>query len=879
MFYITKKSQVASVAVMNGSKILMGKRKDTGKWTLPGGHHEDGESKHDAAKRELHEESGISVDKKDLKHIGSDSVDTKDGKKRIHAFVVNHNGDKPTSKNDPDKEVDKWKWIETKSGIPKMIKENLHSPKNVVLQKIGLLKSIGRDLVPGGLADKKKIKNFDPKQLAAGKKIEMEHTKNPKIAEEIATDHLTEDPKYYIKLKKIEKSFYITDLLKAGGHKYLRKYMRNGEWIYVYHEGEQHGRQIPKEAIEHLRALAEHHRDPHAKALMDTLQAHDEDKLRDLRNDADNGDDAAHRHLAHLGIDRKAEKAEEGLISDRDPIDQHLGDAKEGARMAIGSAVSKMFDHLRNHTSSPYHTKLVEAGITENSIMSGVMEKDSVRGMLEALHEQLKKVDQAHAGLPQSQNSEARDAGGYGNMVYQKAVKNLEGFTNTEGKNLLPEGYHKVHKRGQELHGVREHEARVERERQERAERERREAAEREERERRELAEIRGSMAHHMSSLLDGRMSTEKIKDLHKTLKNIFGKDMRKEDWPYNFEGHTTKITSISGSGNHVRMDMQVYDASGNPIMAGWTREWFKGDDGRPSINNSYMAIKPEARGGSRIGSQINESQRRLMRSMPQGGTVHVHANIDVGGYNWANQGFSWNSNSSANSFRMRFKNFMAEKGYNLTDSELSLFKDPVHFAAFDDGKKYIYESRTPCQLSELQKSTRSLTGIAGEFPLKDEEIRNGKTMRMAVHLGKLFMLKSDWWGTWDSAKDTDAARFAEAYVQLRDRASKHLSSEYKDVVARVKEGRAGLTREDVAAQNQRPITPRASIPGLNSHVARYVDYWKRGGRPNITMSPRRMRTVMAWNDEHLQNFIDHAPITAAAKRTLRDHLRNRSRS
>lgn len=60
------------------------------------------------------------------------------------------------------------------------------------------------DLIPGGLADKSKPSDFDPKQLAMGIRVELEHTKNLKIAREIAMDHLKEDPRYYTKLKKIE---------------------------------------------------------------------------------------------------------------------------------------------------------------------------------------------------------------------------------------------------------------------------------------------------------------------------------------------------------------------------------------------------------------------------------------------------------------------------------------------------------------------------------------------------------------------------------------------------------------------------------------------------------------------------------------------------
>lgn len=37
------------------------------------------------------------------------------------------------------------------------------------------------------------------KELRIGRKIEMEHTKNPLVAKKIACDHLREFPKYYTK--------------------------------------------------------------------------------------------------------------------------------------------------------------------------------------------------------------------------------------------------------------------------------------------------------------------------------------------------------------------------------------------------------------------------------------------------------------------------------------------------------------------------------------------------------------------------------------------------------------------------------------------------------------------------------------------------------
>lgn len=84
-----------------------------------------------------------------------------------------------------------------------------------------LINKLKEDKIEGGLSDKKTFedlvlknqkrgKNIDQLekelkiQLNKGIKVELEHTKDKKIAKEIAMDHLWEDPSYYSKLKKIE---------------------------------------------------------------------------------------------------------------------------------------------------------------------------------------------------------------------------------------------------------------------------------------------------------------------------------------------------------------------------------------------------------------------------------------------------------------------------------------------------------------------------------------------------------------------------------------------------------------------------------------------------------------------------------------------------
>ena len=71
------------------------------------------------------------------------------------------------------------------------------------------------DRLKGGLADKKKPTDFDPVQLKAGIKVELEHTNDKKVALEITMDHLTEDPNYYKKLAKMEKESVIPHMAEV----------------------------------------------------------------------------------------------------------------------------------------------------------------------------------------------------------------------------------------------------------------------------------------------------------------------------------------------------------------------------------------------------------------------------------------------------------------------------------------------------------------------------------------------------------------------------------------------------------------------------------------------------------------------------------------
>jgi uncharacterized protein len=137
---VTSGNDAACVAIMTGNKILMGKRRDSGRWTLPGGHLNDGEQPTQAALREVQEETGMWLRPDHLDDMGPSTVIKPNGDAvTVNKYRILLPGPKPmTTRMDPDNEVEKWQWIDTTNGLPDIVKENLHHQPNVVLDALGL---------------------------------------------------------------------------------------------------------------------------------------------------------------------------------------------------------------------------------------------------------------------------------------------------------------------------------------------------------------------------------------------------------------------------------------------------------------------------------------------------------------------------------------------------------------------------------------------------------------------------------------------------------------------------------------------------------------------------------------------------------------------
>lgn len=116
----------------------------------------------------------------------------------------------------------------------------------------GRLRALGREelakaaeKIPGGLAHGKPDSEFDAGKLSQGAQVEREHTSDEAVAREIAKDHLTEDPNYYQKLKRME----------------AEKPMKKGELTpkkarQILHDKEVHGHPLTEKQRRYMGAVA-----------------------------------------------------------------------------------------------------------------------------------------------------------------------------------------------------------------------------------------------------------------------------------------------------------------------------------------------------------------------------------------------------------------------------------------------------------------------------------------------------------------------------------------------------------------------------------------------------------------------------------------------
>ena len=123
-----------------------------------------------------------------------------------------------------------------------------------------------------------------------------------------------------------------------------------------------------------------------------------------------------------------------------------------------------------------------------------------------------------------------------------------------------------------------------------------------------------------------------------------------KETWNGKYGGLRSKVTQIEGYKQNengqptIKVDGMIY--KGNTAVGNFTRTINPNGDDPTEIHHDFLQLEPGVQGQG----FADEFNLHAMSSYMENGITHVtvNANIDIGGYTWAKQGFEWDNEPGA---------------------------------------------------------------------------------------------------------------------------------------------------------------------------------------------------------------------------------------
>ncbi len=825
--------EVGVVAVMDGDKILMGKRQDNGKWTNPGGHLEQNENPKEGALRELKEEAGL--EHNNAKKMVTKKVTTPEGVKMvIHAYQVKYNGQKPTSKNDPDKEVKKWEWIDTKN-MPEKVLNNLHSPRNVILQKMGLVKALMNDLLKSTQSHK-----YLRKYQRGGKWYYVYHEAN---------QHARAIPEEAIKrLKELadmgdEKARHLLDSVQEYSPvklQTLRELADLGDAEAKRHLKEHHGIDRDAEKLEEAVIPAQVRNDTTTKVLND--------------------------------------------------------DEKTKLKQALFASMS-VLQGLGSHTGSQFHTSLSSigghSGIVER-IGREVQNASSIKEALTKLHAIASDMDRVQPDPSTSQNSSVREGGGYGSHTYNAFVKELE----SKGLLPEGYGTIHRRERNQATHSVPfagdlENKIREKREREERATRERiGRQAENVMAMKNYWRELSNMNAQDQVRLAEGiERFFGKDFNFNNFINNLQGhRDVQiKPSLGFARDlmsgGNSISVTfDFTNNGRQItRATRTIYKKGDGSI------HWANGCFSRPD-NDDLERFPGMAKG---LYAGVEKTLREITANYT--GDTKKNTKITIGtaansgfgnGYKgalvWAKHCFDWEggiTGSRAGSWKSTWRDHAASYCHRIGFDQETL--NAIH-AKINDCKYPEDFVRLGVKVNKEQAKTMlSRSSFDNDF----NKIFETKGY---VDLGELIMIDSgtSWsaenriWGTDERAVELNRRR-AIQYGWSNEQRSDSNSIDLRNQTPRSRTA-TSPANPSTAPPATRPSASTVSAPSgmdLSNEHHRQVQYFMNAWRPsgrntNIAMTERRLSRIRSWPRQRVEAFLRFARLSPSGKNKVREILR-----
>jgi polyhydroxyalkanoate synthesis regulator phasin len=682
-------------------------------------------------------------------------------------------------------------------------------------------------------------------------------------------DDIKEAKKQKKELKEYKKSFFIYDLIKAKPHKYLRKYRHNNKWVYIYHEGKgRQGRQIDEGALNALKKLAELG-DAKAKNLVESMQEHHPEKIRALMKLAVLGDKRAQEHIKELGLQEiKLQKQDEIQVPDQplDLIEEELaGEKRDKTLEQIKRSIDSKFNYLDSYRSSAAFQALDQAKIDKTKVFSAIKDQKSLKDMMTALHKEMRKIDKAHEGI-QIQSETARRAGGYGNLIYNDAVKNLE------SAGILPAGYSGDHKRSDsgklEMPRVDEFQKKVEEKRRKEEEALKREAA--------DLFKNQSGNMNEILSYFNANLSQADKINLMKGLDKAFGKDFNFKKFERSIQGHPDVDVKIDnfvqsliregqrpGGSSEVPFFFTFIEKNTGRQITSASRSYVRKADGAAVWKNAFFRraenkdLKKYAGMGKGLYTGVEKILKETIKNWPD--DQKTNSQIVIGtcandgfmdGYKgalvWAKHYFDFQTSDTADRWKARYSSRIDDYAQRagIKPESVKAFKDKINKAT------YPYEFVKTGFIVTKEEALKMTNRTSFDFDFNEIFAQKGY-----CDLGEIIMIDTKI--TWSGVN-----KFA-----ANDERSKHLNdlrTKLYDKQPVPKPERQQLVIDESLIQR-----PTATAERAPSGIAqRHIGYWTRGNR-SIVMSPRRVQMFSRWPVEDQRDFLRNANLNFRAKQRL----------